>query len=121
MGNVNRCSRVELAVAIAAPRDRGFTLMELLVTLSLVMVLFMLAMPSLATLVLTQHVRAGASDLQTALIYTRSEALKRAANVEMVPVSNDWKNGWNVKLTDGTVLRSRNALNARLASMPVDD
>jgi prepilin-type N-terminal cleavage/methylation domain-containing protein len=119
MGNVNRRTRVPLTVA--RRRERGFTLMELLITLSLVIVLFMVAMPSLVNLILTQHVRAGASDLQTALIFTRSEALKRAANVELVPVSNDWKNGWNVKLTDGTVLRARSALNARLASMPVDD
>jgi len=85
------------------------------------MILFMLAFPPMANLILTQHVRAGASDLHTALLFTRSEALKRAANVEMVPVSNNWKNGWNIQLGDGTVLRSRAALNSRLASMPVDD
>jgi type IV fimbrial biogenesis protein FimT len=102
-------------------RTRGFTLIELLTTVALVFIVFTLAFPPMANLILTQHVRAGASDIHTALLFTRSEALKRAVNVEIVPSGNNWKNGWNVQLADGTVLRSRSALNARLASMPVDD
>ena len=71
----------------------------------------MLAVPSLTTLIVTQQVRTGAADLQSSLYFARSEALKRAANVEVVPVGDDWKNGWKVQLADGTVLRNQPALN----------
>jgi type IV fimbrial biogenesis protein FimT len=97
----------------------GFTLIELLVTVSIVAILATLALPPMRNLVQTQHVKTGASDLQMSLFFARSEALKRAADVEVVPVGNDWKGGWNVQLADGTVLRAQRALNGQLASMPV--
>jgi type IV fimbrial biogenesis protein FimT len=97
----------------------GFTLVELLVTFVIVTILVTLALPSLSTLIQTQHVKTGASDLQATLFFARSEALKRAVNVEVVPAANDWKGGWKVQLADGTVLRSQPPLNTRLSSMAV--
>jgi type IV fimbrial biogenesis protein FimT len=100
-------------------RHGGFTLVELGVTVAIIAVLATIAMPPLINLILTQHVKSGASNLQTALFYARSEAVKRAANVDVVPVSNDWKSGWKVQLADGTVLE-RNRLDNQLTSMPVN-
>jgi type IV fimbrial biogenesis protein FimT len=100
--------------AIAA---RGFTLIELLVTISIVAILLTLAVPSFSDLILNQQVRVSAGDLQTSLFYARSEAITRAADVNVIPSGGDWKNGWTVQLADGTVLRSQAALNDQLASM----
>jgi type IV fimbrial biogenesis protein FimT len=100
-------------------RAAGFTLVELGITLAIAGILLMLAVPSLTTLIVTQQVRTGAADLQSSLYFARSEALKRAANVEVVPVGDDWKNGWKVQLADGTVLRNQPALNPRLSAMSV--
>ena len=95
----------------------GFTLTELLVTVSVISVLLTLAVPSTTNLILAQNVRTGVSDLQTSLYFARSEAIKRAADVNVVPSSGDWKNGWTVQLADGTVLRNGAPLNNQLASM----
>jgi type IV fimbrial biogenesis protein FimT len=95
----------------------GFTLVELLVTISIAAILLTLAVPSFSTLILNQQVRVSAGDLQTSLFYARSEAIKRAADVSVVPAGGDWKNGWSVQLADATVLRSESALNDQLASM----
>lgn len=98
----------------------GFTMIELAVTLCIAAILVMLAAPAMSTLIVTQHVRTGASDLNSSLYYARSEALKRATNVEVVPVDNDWKNGWTIRLaSDSSVLRARPALNAQVTSMGV--
>jgi len=110
----------QLNQSIGSRREVGFTLIELMVTVAMVSIVFTLAVPPMATLILTQHARSGAQELHAAMLYARSEALKRATNVEMVPVSNDWRNGWNVQLADGTVLRARAALNNRLAAMTTD-
>ena len=95
----------------------GFTLTELLVVVSIIAVLLTLAVPSFTNLILAQNVRTGASDLQTSFIFARSEAIKRAANVNMVAAGGDWKNGWTVELADGTVLRREAPLNNQLATM----
>lgn len=100
-------------------RTDGFTLFELLVVVAIIAVLVTIVMPPLSTLILSQHVKAGASNLQTALFYARSEAVKRAANVDVIPVSNDWKSGWSVQLANGTVLRQQPALDSQLTTMPV--
>ena len=98
-------------------RDPGFTLVELLVTIAIAAILLTLAAPSYTDLILTQEVRTSAQNLQTTLIFARSEAIKRASDVQVIPSGSDWKNGWTVRLADGTVLRSQSALNAQLASI----
>jgi len=98
-------------------KNAGFTLTELLLTVSLAGLLLSMALPSFTNLILNQDVRTGASDLQTSLLFARSEAIKRAAPVNIVPSAGNWKNGWSVQLADGTVLRNEAPLNAQLAAM----
>jgi type IV fimbrial biogenesis protein FimT len=96
----------------------GFTLVELMVSVALVGILLTLAVPSFRELILNQYVRGGASDLQTALYFARSEAIKRAAQIDVVPTGTNWRSGWTVQVNGaGTVLRSQTALSDQLASM----
>jgi prepilin-type N-terminal cleavage/methylation domain-containing protein len=100
-----------------AARRRGFTLVEMLVVVTIVGVLAMLAIPAMKRLVLTQNVRSAASDLQTAMFYARSEAIKRAVNVRVVPTSSAWTSGWTVQLPDNSVLRTQTALSTNLTAV----
>lgn len=81
---------------------RGFTIVELAVVVALFGILAAMATPPLRQMVLQQRVRNAAFDLNSALLFTRSEALKRNVNVVLQSKSgtNDWSSGW---LVQGTV------------------
>ncbi len=89
------------------PKSGGFTMMELLVTLAVAGILFILALPNLRSFLLSQEVKTTASDIHMSLLYARSEAVKRNANVDVVP-RLAWQDGWNVQFgaAPATVLKT---------------
>lgn len=82
-------------------RSRGFTLIEMMIVITLAAILLGLGLPSFKSFVAGQRVKTSASDFASAAVYTRSEAIKRNAEVGMVAAAGGWKDGWSVKV--GTV------------------
>ena len=117
--------------------QRGFTLVELLVTLMVTVVLMGLAVPSFRILLLKRAVQAAADALVDDLRLARSEAIKRSATVSIcnsidgASCSNGpgWASGWIVFVdTDGNgtldageqILRVQDALRS-VASIASDN
>ena len=76
---------------------RGFTLVELLVVLTLVGILGALAMPSLRDTRINQILGSAASDLMVDAGQARATALRLNRRVIVEPKSGgDWRTGWNV-------------------------
>ncbi|MCD6025693.1 MAG: prepilin-type N-terminal cleavage/methylation protein [Solimicrobium sp.] len=88
----------------------GFTLVELLIVLSIVAVLAGLAAPSFSDLIASRSVKSAALELFSSLLRARSEAITRNATVTLAPVSGNWQNGWQVISTTNTVLENRAAV-----------
>lgn len=85
--------------------SRGFTLLELMITIALLAIILGLAVPSFTTLVQNNRATAQANDLISFLQLARSEALKTnqpmsicPANVtaETLTCANNWSEGWMV-------------------------
>lgn len=66
---------------LAPRRARGFTAIELMVTVAIMAVLMALAAPSFTPLIEGWRVRQAAEQLQSTLYYARSEAIKRGGQV----------------------------------------
>ena len=67
----------------SAIRQRGFTLVELMIVLVMVAALLGIGVPLFETFILDQRMRATSSDLRVALSTARSEAVKRNRLVEL--------------------------------------
>lgn len=95
---------------------RGFTLVELLVTMAVAAILLTIAVPNLQMFVLNSRMASQANDLITAFNMARSEAVKRAASVTVCASSNGtsctgtWAQGWIVRDAAGTPIRAQEAL-----------
>jgi type IV fimbrial biogenesis protein FimT len=90
----------------------GFTLIETMVTLAIAVILITVAVPSFLTFIQNARLSSQASDLTTAMMYARSEAVARNQQVTIGSTDNtaNWGGGYQVKLQDGTVLRAYSAL-----------
>jgi type IV fimbrial biogenesis protein FimT len=76
---------------------KGFTTLELLVVLTIVIILILLTVPSFVTFLEELHVTSAGEDLLYNLQYARSEAIKRNTNIYITFNTTDpWCYGINV-------------------------
>lgn len=92
--------------------QRGLTLIELMVTLSVLVILITVGIPSFRDLVARNRLTASTNEILYHLQYARSESVKRAASVLICPSTDsatcatapgDWEAGFIVcKATNGS-------------------
>ena len=97
-------------MADAPATMRGFTLIELMITLSVLAILLTVAIPNFQTFVLNSRMASQANDMIASLSSARSEAVKRGANVTVCASSDGdtctggtWTQGWIVRDAAGVI------------------
>lgn len=95
-------------------RSRGFTLIEMMVVVTLAAVMLGLGVPSFKSFIAGQRVKTAASDFASAAVYARSEAIKRNAEVVLCmsatgitcATTGGWEQGWIVSVKASAVALS---------------
>ena len=76
---------------------KGFTLIELMVTVALVAILMAVAVPSVTTFQRNAQLTSFSNTLLSAINAARGEAMKRGQSAMVVPVDgSNWSSGWVV-------------------------
>ncbi|MCQ4322063.1 GspH/FimT family pseudopilin [Stutzerimonas stutzeri] len=100
--------------------SRGFTLIEWMVTISVLAILLSIVVSSFTNLLLANRVQTAKTDVLVALQFARSEAVKRGEKVHICQSANgnacgsatEWAKGWLVEAESGGVLRIWNSVPA---------
>jgi len=78
-------------------RAKGFTLIELMVTVALVAILMAVAVPSVTAFQRNAQLTSFSNTLLSAINAARGEAMKRGQSAMVVPVDgSNWRSGWVV-------------------------
>ncbi len=92
----------------------GFTLVELMVTISVLLVLAVLAVPQMGPFLQRQRLKNATMDLASTVVLARSEAIKRNGTVYVVANGSDWSQGWTVSnaatVSTASTIRAQGAL-----------
>jgi len=103
---MNTRSQAEISLSVINSKSEtqaGFTLIELMIAVTIVGVLTAIAFPSFQQAYHNQQVKTTVSDAHISLLLARSEAIKRNANVDIVGIAG----GWQVQLaSDSTPFKT---------------
>jgi type II secretion system protein H len=78
-------------LALSTRTQEGFTLIELMVVVTLVAILAALAMPSFTTQIANQRVTSAAQDLQTLLQFARAESVYKRTQSTVTATGQTWQ------------------------------
>ncbi len=86
-------------------QQRGFTMIELLITITIAVILLTIAAPSFQSFIAQNRVESASNQLLASFAYARSEAIKRGARITVCKSSDaancggaGWEEGWIIFL-----------------------
>lgn len=92
---------------VGAMRRTGFSIVELMVILTIAGILLAIGIPSFHTLIQNQRLTTATNALFMAVNLARSEAIHRGTRVDMVPAGDgsQWSRGWVIFIDENHNLR----------------
>lgn len=80
--------------------NKGFTLIELMITVAIMSIMLTIGLPSFQSIIASSRLTSSANAMVSALQLARAEALKQHKTVVIRKKDNDWAKGWEVFVDD---------------------
>jgi type IV fimbrial biogenesis protein FimT len=84
---------------------KGFTLIELMVTIAIAAILLSVGFPAMTSFLSDKKLTGQANDLIAAIRSTRGEAIKRRTTIDLEQKAGSWANGWEIQDAANTIIR----------------
>jgi type IV fimbrial biogenesis protein FimT len=81
-----------------------------MVALTIVAIITTLGVPAMRSYIDNQRIKTTSFELMSTLMYARSEAIKRNANIDVKANAGGWQDGWTVEDAGGDVLREQSQM-----------
>lgn len=90
--------------------NKGFTLVEFLVVVSIIGIMLMIAVPNFQSFMRRYELSIVTNEFLSSMSLARSEAIKRGVRVDLAPNSGgDWRTGWTI-VSSGVTITTRPSL-----------
>ena len=91
-----------------AAHQTGFTLIEVLVVITIAVILLGVGVPSMRNIIITTRVKNASFDVYASILAARSDAITRNTTVTITPAGGNWAAGWTTTDTGGNTLKTQN-------------
>lgn len=97
----------------------GFTIIELMIVVVILVVLLSLGVPGMTQLIVKTRVKNASFDVYSSILAARSDAISRNKTITITPKSvGNWAAGWTITDSDGNIVKEQDALSGISASGP---
>lgn len=98
--NHHRLSVARIPQRLFGRCERGFTMVELMLTVTVLGILLAVGVPSFRSMVINMRIKNASFDVYSSILAARSEAMTRnATTVTITPTAgSNWAAGWDIKV-----------------------